>query len=178
MAAPPVGWETARLVARRAVREAAPQIFEAYAQDADVARYMIWRPHRDVHETRAFLDRCERVWLDGTAFPWTLWLKDDGSLAGMIEARLAGTSVEIGYVLRRSLWRQGLMSEAARFVVNWALSLPGVYRVWATCDVDNLASARLLESIGMEREGVLRRWIVHPNISDEPRDALCYAMVR
>jgi RimJ/RimL family protein N-acetyltransferase len=44
--------------------------------------------------------------------------------------------------------------------------------------VENLASARLLESIGMKREGVLRRWIVHPNISDEPRDAVCYAIVK
>jgi len=178
MAEAPVGWETERLVARRAMTDAAAALFEAYAQDPDVARYMIWRPHRDVHETRTFLERCECAWQDGTAWPWTLWLKDDGSLAGMIDARLHGTSVDIGYVLRRSLWRRGLMTEAARFVVAWALSRPDVYRVWATCDVENTASARLLESIGMAREGVLRRWIVHPNISDEPRDALCYAIVR
>lgn len=171
-------WDTARLVARRAVREAAQDVFEAYAQDPEVARYMIWRPHREIEETIAFLDRCERAWRDGSAFPWTLWMKDDGRLAGMIEARLHGTSVDIGYVLRRGLWRCGLMSEAARFVVTWALSRPDVYRVWATCDVENVASARLLESIGMEREGVLRRWIVHPNISAEPRDALCYAIVK
>jgi hypothetical protein len=60
-------WETARLVARRAMRDAAPHIFESCAQDPDVARYMIWRPHRDVEETVAFLDRCERAWQDGTA---------------------------------------------------------------------------------------------------------------
>jgi RimJ/RimL family protein N-acetyltransferase len=174
----PASWETARLVARRAALEAAQAVFEAYAQDPEVARYMIWRPHRDIDETIAFLDRCQRAWQDGTAFPWTLWAKDDGRLAGMIEARLHGTSVDIGYVLRRSLWRRGLMTEAVRFVVAWALARPDVYRVWATCDVDNVASARLLESIGMTREGVLRRWLVHPNISDEPRDALCYAIVK
>ena len=174
----PVDWETARLLARRAVRDAASPIFEAYAQDPEVARFMIWRPHRDVDETVAFLERCERAWEEGTGFPWTLWMKDDGTLAGMIDARLGGTSVDIGYVLRRSLWRRGLMAEAAGFVVRWALSRPDVYRVWATCDVENVASARLLESLGMEREGILRRWIVHPNISAEPRDALCYAIVK
>ena len=100
------------------------------------------------------------------------------SLAGMIEARQVGTAVDIGYVLRRSLWRRGLMTEAARAIVRWALSQPDIYRVWATCDVENTASARLLESIGMQREGVLRRWIVHPNISDTPRDALCFAIVK
>jgi RimJ/RimL family protein N-acetyltransferase len=41
------------------------------------------------------------------------------------------------------------------------------------CDVDNLASARVLEKVGMQREGLLRRQIVHPNISDEPGD--CYS---
>jgi ribosomal-protein-alanine N-acetyltransferase len=174
----PETWETARLVARKAVREAAPALFDAYAQDADVARYMIWRPHRDVGETIAFLERCERAWHDGSAFPWTLWTKNDGALAGMIEARQVGTAVDIGYVLRRSLWRRGLMTEAARAIVSWALSQPHVYRVWATCDIENIASARLLESIGMQREGVLRRWIVHPNISDTPRDALCFAIVK
>jgi [ribosomal protein S5]-alanine N-acetyltransferase len=173
-----VDWETARLMSRRATCDAAPELFAAYAQDPDVARYMIWRPHRDVHETVAFLKQCERAWLNGTACPWTLWLKDDGSLAGMIDARLVGTSVDIGYVLRKSLWRRGLMTEAADFVVKWALSRPDVYRVWATCDVENVASARLLESVGMRCEGTLRRWIVHPNISDEPRDALCYAVVK
>ena len=178
MAFAPDTWETARLVAREATRDAAQELFDAYAQDPDVARYMNWRPHRDVAETVAFLDRCERVWRDGTAFPWTLWTKDNGALAGMIEARHAGTTVDIGYVLRRSLWRRGLMTEAARVVVEWALSCPDVYRVWATCDVDNVASARLLEAVGMQREGVLRRWLVHPNVGDAPRDALCYALVK
>jgi RimJ/RimL family protein N-acetyltransferase len=70
------------------------------------------------------------------------------------------------------------MTEAARVVVEWALSCPDVYRVWATCDVDNVASARLLEAVGMQREGVLRRWLVHPNVGDAPRDALCYALVK
>jgi ribosomal-protein-alanine N-acetyltransferase len=131
-------WETERLMARRAVPDTAPQIFEAYAQDPEVARYMVWRPHRDVHETVAFLERCERVRREGTAFLWTLWLKDDGSLAGMIDARVGGSSVDIGYVLKRSLWRRGLMSEAAQFVVRWALSRPevsacGRHATWRTC---------------------------------------------
>jgi [ribosomal protein S5]-alanine N-acetyltransferase len=178
MASAPATWETTRLVARRATGAAAQELFDAYAQDPDVARYMIWRPHRDVHETVEFLERCERVWRDGTAFPWTLWMKSDGALAGMIEARHVGTAVDIGYVLRRSLWRRGLMTEAARVVVDWALSLPDVHRVWATCDVDNVASARLLEAVGMQREGVLRRWLVHPNMGDTPRDSLCYAIVK
>jgi RimJ/RimL family protein N-acetyltransferase len=51
-------------------------------------------------------------------------------------------------------------------------------RIGAVCDVDNIGSARVLEKSGFVREGLLLRWLVHPNISDEPRDCYSYARVR
>ena len=171
-------WETARLVARPAATADAGIIFEDYARDPSVARYMTWRPHQTVDETIEFLRRCERVWADGSAFPWTLWMKDGGAFGGMLEIRVHETSVNVGYALARRWWRQGFMTEALTWVVQWALEQPQIFRVWATCDVDNLASARLLERVGMEREGVLRRWLLHPNLSSEPRDSLCYSIVK
>jgi RimJ/RimL family protein N-acetyltransferase len=53
-----------------------------------------------------------------------------------------------------------------------------IYRVWATCDVENLASAHVLEKAGMQKEGILRRYILHPNISPEPRDSYCYSVIK
>jgi RimJ/RimL family protein N-acetyltransferase len=35
-----------------------------------------------------------------------------------------------------------------------------------------------MEKIGMQREGILKRWSVHPNISPEPRDSVCYAITK
>ena len=70
------------------------------------------------------------------------------------------------------------MTEALEPLVNWAIAQPDIYRVWAVCDIENLASARVLEKLGMTREGRLHRWLVHPNISDEPRDCFCYAKVK
>lgn len=97
---------------------------------------------------------------------------------GMIELRMQGHRAEIGYVLARSYWGRGYMTEAARAVVYWALSQTGVFRVWAVCDVENVASARVLEKLGMRREGTLSRWIIHPNISEQPRDCYCYAVTK
>jgi RimJ/RimL family protein N-acetyltransferase len=69
--------------------------------------------------------------------------------------------------------------EAARAVLEWASTLDGVHRIWATCDVENGASARVLEKIGMAREGLLRRWAVRPNLpATPPRDAYVYSWVR
>jgi RimJ/RimL family protein N-acetyltransferase len=171
-------WETPRLVARPAAVVDADVVFAEYASDPSIARYMTWKPHRSIDETIAFLRRCERVWTDGSAFPWSLWRKEDGAFVGLIEIRVGTSAVDVGYALSRRWWRQGLMSEAVLSVVQWALAQSTIYRVWATCDVENIASARLLERVGMQREGILRRWLVHPNLSGAPRDALCYSIVK
>lgn len=96
----------------------------------------------------------------------------------MLELRPSGHRAELGYVLARDCWGRGVMTEAAQAVVTWALAQPGIYRVWAVTDVDNHGSARVLEKIGMQREGLLRRWMMHPNLSPEPRDCWCFARVR
>jgi RimJ/RimL family protein N-acetyltransferase len=178
MATPERTWRTSRLQARPASAADAQAVFDSYASDPAVARFMTWKPHRDVGETVEFLRRCERVWLEGSAFPWTLWLDESGELAGMIESRVRANAVDLGYALARRWWRQGLMSEAVSALVRWALVQPEIYRVWATCDVENIPSARLLERVGMEREGVLRRWLVHPNLSDAPRDCFSYSIIK
>jgi RimJ/RimL family protein N-acetyltransferase len=178
MIKPRANWETERLAMAPASVIDAEEAFKSYTADPLVPRYMTWRPHRSVAETKEFLQRCEEAWRNESAYPWTLRLKADRSFAGILEARISHHSIDIGYVLSRRLWRRGLMSEAVSGLVNWAMEEPEIYRVWAVCDVDNVASARLLERIGMQLEGTLRRWLVHPNMGDAPRDCLCYAIVK
>jgi RimJ/RimL family protein N-acetyltransferase len=96
----------------------------------------------------------------------------------MIGCRVREHAADIGYVLTPNYWNRGYVTEAAKAVVDWAINLTFVYRVWAVCDVENKASARVLEKVGMQREGLLRRYVVHPNISPEPRDCFVYSVVR
>jgi ribosomal-protein-alanine N-acetyltransferase len=70
------------------------------------------------------------------------------------------------------------MTEALTEVAGWALSQPDIWRIGDVCDVENLASARVMEKAGLTCEGVLRRWMTHPNACDEPRDCFSYAKVR
>ena len=175
---PPEEFETPRLRLRAPVPDDAVAVFEQYAQDADVAKYMTWKPHRHISEARDFLNRCISVWQDGSAFVWVVIRKEDDQLLGMVEIRVREFKADIGYVLAKAYWGKGYMPEAAQAVVNWAMAQDEIYRVWAVCDVDNKASARVMEKVGMQKEGVLKRWIMHPNISNEPRDCLCYALVK
>jgi RimJ/RimL family protein N-acetyltransferase len=70
------------------------------------------------------------------------------------------------------------MTVALTAVVDAAFELRGIYRVWAVCDVENPASARVMEKAGMLREGVLKRYMLHPGMGNVPRDVLCYAKTR
>jgi len=70
------------------------------------------------------------------------------------------------------------MTEVLTEVAGWALSQPPVFRIGAVCDVENVGSARVMEKAGLVREGLLRRWLMHPNLSTEPRDCFSYARGR
>jgi len=175
---PPEIIETPRLTLRPPEMADAEAIFTTYAQDTEVAKYMIWRPHIDIEETRDFLRRCILAWEEDSAYPWIITRNEDERLIGMIESRIRGFSMDIGYVLARAYWGKGYTPEAALPIVNWGLGQEGIFRVWALCDVDNSASSRVMEKIGMQREGILRRWTLHPNVGDEPRDVYCYSIVK
>jgi len=105
--------------------------------------------------------------------------RDDNVVRGAFALRQrAPHRLDCGYVLACQCWRQGLMTEVLIEVSAWALRQPSVFRIGAVCDVENIGSARVLEKSGFIREGLLRRWLLHPNISDEPRDCYSYARVR
>jgi len=169
---------TPRLRLRPTQAEDAEAIFAGFAQDAEVTRYLTWRPHTDISQTREFLAGRQAAWAKGDDLTWAIALRQADACIGLIGLRRHGFKADMGYVLARPFWGRGLMPEAARAVVDWAFVDPGIHRVWATCDVDNLSSARVLEKVGMTREGILRGWIVHPQISNTPRDCFCYARVR
>ena len=175
---PPKILETERLRLRKAKLADADAIFHQYAQDPEVNRFVSWLAHRNIEETREYMKMCQLAWDIGRAFHWVIERQEDHHVIGMMIGRANGEKWELGFVLAREVWGRGYMTEALKSIIAWALQQKEIYRVWAVCDVDNKASARVMEKAGMTREGILRRWSVHPNISDQPRDSYCYAIVK
>lgn len=178
MTSPPEVLDTERLQMRKPALSDAGEIFRQYAQDAEVTRYLTWLPNRAVDQTREFLRGCLVEWREGRSFHWVIVRKKDNRILGMITARVDGHKWELGYVLARAYWGRGYMTEVLKALVQWGLKQPEIHRIWAVCDLENPASARVMEKAGMTREGVLRRWSVHPNIDAEPRDSYCYSIVK
>lgn len=170
--------ETARLVLRQPCATDAAEIFRAYTQDPLVCRFMVWKPHASEAETQAFIASCIAAWEEGVRMPYVVAERGPSSPAiGMLEARMQGFTVDLGYVLARSHWGKGYMPEAVSALAAAALE-EGRFRVQAFCDVENRPSQRTLEKAGFAREGRLERYMVHPNVSAEPRPCFMYARCR
>ncbi len=168
---------TKRLVLRKPRMDDAADIFKKYARDRKVTKYLIWKPHKQLQTVRSFLKKTIKNMLKGDECPYVIEKRSTGELIGMITARITGHKASIGYVLARKFWGKGFATEAAISLIKILKKERSIFRIWATCDNENKASARVLVKSGMKLEGILKKWIkLHSFI--KPRDALCYSVTR
>jgi [ribosomal protein S5]-alanine N-acetyltransferase len=173
---PPSELLTARLRLRRPTLADADAVF-AYASDPEVVAFVGWPRHRERSDTVAFLRAAMREFEEGGMITYVAERLDDGQVIGST-GFVRDHGLQIGYVLAQKWWRQGYATELAGAMIDFGWSLSGIHRVWAITDVENVGSGRVLEKAGMLREGVLRRFGVHPNLGSTPRDCVVYAKVR
>jgi len=174
----PETFRTARLFLRPIAMADAGPIFDAYARYPEAAQFLIWRSHRTRADIESYIRSCLQT-PPHRARTYVLQGRRDSAIRGGFDLRQPDRHrLEFGFVLARPWWGQGLMTEALTEVVRWALAQPAIYRIGSVCDVENIGSARVMEKAGLLREGVLRQWLIHPNISKEPRDCFSYARVR
>jgi len=169
---------TERFLLRKPVLSDAGDIFAGYAQDDDVVRYLMWKKHPDLAATERFLQYCLGQWQGNDSTPYALVAKSSGKVVGMVDLRRKGHCINLGYVLAKSWWGKGGMTEVCQMVVRLLLTRSDIIRVGAVCDIANVGSARVLEKAGMSHEGILRAYTMPPNMSSLPRDVHCYSMIK
>ena len=174
---PPEAFELERLRLRRPKLTDLDALF-AIGSDPEVAHYAEWPINTSRQDSLERLRGRTKDWRTGAEYYWVITLRGDDRAIGAIASCVKQHAADFGYLLDRRHWGNGYATEAARAIVGWAFSVPSIRRVWATCDTENLASVRVIEKVGLEREGVLRQAIVRPNISSQPRDAFIYSKVR
>jgi RimJ/RimL family protein N-acetyltransferase len=117
----PDTFQTARLIVRPIRPADAVAIFETYAQDRDVTRFLPWRPHRGLAETQAYVARCLAVPSD-LSRTYAVVGRQDDQVRGAFDLRQPQPyRLGYGYVLAHRWWGQGLMTQALGEVVRWAL---------------------------------------------------------
>jgi RimJ/RimL family protein N-acetyltransferase len=166
---------TARLILRRPDAGDAEAIFERYAADPVVTRYLSWPMHRSLEDTRVFLKWSDAEWEKGPSGPLLVFSRDDGRLLGGTGLSFrSATEAVTGYVFARAAWGQGYATESTRAMVDLAREL-GIKRLEAICHVDHRPSAHVLEKSGFGLETIRRRDTEFPNLSPGGKcDVLVY----
>lgn len=161
--------ETKRLRIRCLRMEDAPAML-AILSDAETVRY--WgRPMMTQLEQAESYTRENLQWMeDGHCLYWGIEEKVSANMIGtctLFRLDSSNRRGEIGYLLNRTYWHQGFMSEALESVMAYAFTELKLHRLEADTDPANTASIRILENFGFEREGLFRdRWLVNGNWCD------------
>ena len=168
--------ETLRLILRPVVPEDLADIF-AYSSEPEVGPNAGWKPHETEAETWEIM---QQIFLDQEDV-FAVVLKEEGRLigtAGLIpDSRRSNPQYRmLGYAIGKCYWGRGLMTEAAKALVAYGLSKPGIRYISAYCYPDNQRSQRVLEKCGFRYEGRLYQseLLYNGRVLDE----LCFSMGR
>lgn len=170
--------ETKRLQVR-AFREDDFAAVHSYTSKKENTIYMPWGPN-DEEETKAFIESA--TGLDETKHSYDLACvnKETGLLIGGCHlSLLSPDEAEIGWILHRDYWKQGYGTEIGRALLELGFDILNLRRLVAHCDLENTASFKLMEKIGMRREGLFLDGRKACKLSNRSYgDDLAYAMLK
>jgi ribosomal-protein-alanine N-acetyltransferase len=169
--------ETSRLL----IRDFRPEDWVAvheYGNDPEVYRFQSWGPSTE-QDSRAFVDMAiaQQTEKPRRSFEMAIVEKSSQLVIGAVGLRIKSTvnrDADIGYTLRHDRWGKGYGTEAARAILDFGIKTLGMHRIWATTAPENQTSARILEKLGMQKEGHLKQNLM---VRGKWRDSLLYAVV-
>ena len=169
--------ETKRLILRPFELDDAEAMYQNWAGDPDVPRFMTWSAHQDVDESRQIISEWINGYKNRSCYVWVITLKPLGVPIGSIGFDAHKPAVcSFGYCIGKPYWGRGLTAEAARALIGFAFDKVGANRVEATHDPENPNSGKVMQKCGMKFEGVLRQAQFIPRYG--VRDKVTYSILR
>ena len=167
--------ETERLILRPYTLDDVEALY-AIASDPDVGIHAGWKPHESLEESREVL---ENIFLPSGA--WAVIEKESNKIIGCValendRLRPDANSRELGYWLVSTKWGKGLMTEAAKRVIQHGFSELGLDQIGICTSPLNIRSQRIIEKCGFTYEGTLRR--TYRTYDGSLRDSRIYSMLR
>jgi [ribosomal protein S5]-alanine N-acetyltransferase len=154
--------ELERLCGAREIADTTISIPHPYSR-ADAERFIAHQPE---------------AWARGDELVLAVRRREEGGLVGCVSLReidRVHLQAELGYWIGVPYWGQGYATEAAQAIVRYGLETLGLNRIYAHHMARNPASGRVLERVGMEREGVLRQRV---RKWGKFEDVVIYALLR
>ena len=140
--------ETDRLLLRRFSFEDDKEIFNKWANDPEVTKYLTWNPHTSIDQTKYILNMWIKEYEKPNTYRFAITLKETEELIGAIDVvGYINGCPEIGYCLSRKHWNKGYMTEALKAFINY-LHNKGYKEIVIEADERNIGSNRVIEKCG------------------------------
>ena len=152
--------ETERLILRKFNVNDAQKMFDNWATNSNVTKFLTWQPHANVEITKAVLNDWISKYNEDNFYQWAIVIKDKNEPIGSLSVVRINedvNEVEIGYCIGEQWWRQGFTAEAFKRVIDFLFNEVGVKRICAKHDVNNPNSGKVMVKCGLKHEGTLKR---------------------
>ena len=150
--------ETDRLILRRFELSDAQAMFDNWASDDEVTKYLTWPSYTDVAAVEQKLEQWVSRYADADRYHWAIVLKGNGpepiGSIGACHWHEDEEVPEIGYCMGKRWWHRGIMSEALGAVIDFLFDRVGVERIIARHDVNNPHSGGVMRKCGMRFEEI------------------------
>lgn len=168
--------ETERLVLRRFTLEDAKEIYEGYVNQEGFLYYAN-KEKRTLEEEINSLKGIEDKYNNLEYYNWLITIKDTKNIIGAIHLNVDNynESVEFNYAIDERYQCKGYMTEALEAVKNYCLNEIKVNRIFGGCEINNIASKKVMEKCSFIYEGTLRS---HLKLKDGYHDMCVYSIVR
>lgn len=169
--------KTKRLVLRRFTHEDAEAMFNTWANDERVTKFLTWEPHGTLDVTKYIVDLWVKDYEKDNNYNWAIEL--EGKVIGSIsvtEIDENSERAEIGYCIGYDFWGIGIMSEAAKAVIDFLFREVNVHRITITHATKNPASGKVAQKCGLTLEGVKREYF--KSTFGEYLDIAVYSILR
>ena len=132
-------------------------MYKNWANDPDVTKFLTWEPHQSPAATKELLEDWCKEYDSPTYYNWTIQL-DDEIIGGISVVTYSerDESAEIGYCIGKRYWGNGIMTEAAKAVINYLFTEIGFNRIVIKHAVGNPRSGRVAQKCGLTLEGTMR----------------------
>lgn len=171
--------ETDRLILRRFNENDYKGMYDNWASDENVTKYVSFNPHKDYNETKKIVNE----WIDeykNGSYNWVIELKETHEIIGnisVIEMSKKHNNCELGYVIGSKFWRNGYASEGLRKVISFLLNDCKIHLIEAKHHASNPASGRVMEKAGMKKDGILRERRIN-KIKEGYDDLIVYSIIK
>lgn len=146
--------------------------------DPQSMKYWSDKPIEDLDAAVEMLNKDLESDAQGNSMCWAITLHGHDKMIGkciLFQFDKSNRRAEIGYILNRRYWRQGLMYQALTAVIDFAFNTLDLHRIEADVDTENTGSLGILEKLGFTREGLFReRWLVY----DEWQDSVMFGLLK